>query len=68
MQKSSSTFIFTKDLNRMVLNKLDNHSNDDDDDDDDDIISQIFCNTSSKIIERDLSANKSFLRKNLLNT
>jgi len=66
MLKLSSTFIFTKDLNRMVINKLDNHSNNDDDDDF--IINQMFCNTSSTMIERDLSTNKSFLRKKLLNT
>ena len=64
MHKLSSTFIFTKDLNRMVINSIDNHSNIDDDF----IINQMFCNTSSKMIERDLSTNKSFLKKNLLNT
>jgi hypothetical protein len=55
MQKSSSIFIFTKDLNRMVINKIDNHSNIDDDEF---IINQMFFNTSSKMIERDLSTNK----------
>ena len=58
MPKSS----FTKDLNRMFLNSIETHSNNDDF-----IFSEMFCNTSSKMIERDLYTNKSFHKKKLFN-